>query len=75
MAWRLKHMMYKDRLRDVGLFSLFSLVKTRQRGNLIAIHSSLMAIYMFRRARPFSEAHTKRTWSKGHRSMAKFYEI
>lgn len=37
MARRPKHIMHKDRLRDVGLFSL---VKTRQRGNLIAIPSS-----------------------------------
>lgn len=44
-------MTYKDRLRHVGLFSL---EKTRQRENLIAIHSSLMGKYIFGRARQIS---------------------
>lgn len=51
MARGLEHMTYKDRLRHVGLFSL---EKTRQRENLIAIHSSLMGLYIFGRARQIS---------------------
>lgn len=62
MATGLRHMTYKDRLRDMGLFRL---EKTRQRGNLIAIHSSLMGIYRFGRAKLFSELHIKRTQEHG----------
>lgn len=51
MARGLEHMTYKDRLRHVGLFSL---EKTRQRENLIAIHSSLMGLYIFGRATQIS---------------------
>lgn len=63
-------MTLENRLRDLGLFRL---EKTRQRGSPISIHSHLMAIYIFGKARLFSEVHTKKTGSKGRGSSTAIF--
>jgi len=58
MIRRLQHLPYKDRLRELGLFSL---EKRRLRGDLIAAFQDLKGAYNQERSQLFERADNSRT--------------